>query len=553
MVLNRYNKRLSSIFVFNASIISAALLAIVLTDPTNAVSTSGSVKLSTTLGNAISMSITGNADGADCTSRGFDSCSTFGQMLPNSYMTTSSLISVYTNSSDGYSLSVRANNHTDLRADSSNSIPAGVLSGETGGQGLWSYKTDGTGVKTNWTAITTTDTTIKGTSIYSASTSDTTVTYGVSISDAQTSGSYSTTLIYTATAPNDTEIFEPNPTANFSGDHVTFSASSVPVASGSTGTITITPAEGYYLSSFSCTNGYTNNATTGSSAISAQTVTITNPSVAKSSTCIANASQIKDITLLTSMQDLANHPEYCANSVVGTTKENLPDERDPNGKKYKIRKLADGNCWMIGNMKIAGVTIESTKSNVPAGTSFNLPATIVGSGSVVGPTWDNQAKESYVIDANSVVNSDGYLYNWFAATAGAQADVSDTSNSLMTASSGSAVGDICPKGWKLPDNVGNKSFYNLYNVEYPADSGIYPYQSVANMRNTDGIYPAFVSTGYYYYATGLISTTGSGFYWSRVVSNGARSRDMKFNSSTVYPQAHDEKGYSFAIRCVSAQ
>lgn len=74
------------------------------------------------------------------------------------------------------------------------------------------------------------------------------------------------------------------------GSNVSKSASTVNINYGSTGTVTITPSAGYYLSSASCTNGYTTNATTGTSStgFAAQTITIYNNNKATASTCTFN-------------------------------------------------------------------------------------------------------------------------------------------------------------------------------------------------------------------------------------------------------------------------
>lgn len=56
---------------------------------------------------------------------------------------------------------------------------------------------------------------------------------------------------------------------------------------GGTKNITVTPNNGYYLSSFSCTNGYTTNAQVGSDKTSTQTITISNNNKDLASTCTA--------------------------------------------------------------------------------------------------------------------------------------------------------------------------------------------------------------------------------------------------------------------------
>ena len=57
---------------------------------------------------------------------------------------------------------------------------------------------------------------------------------------------------------------------------------------GKTNTFTVTPSNGYYVSSISCTNGYTVSGTTGVNATEAQTVTVSNNNQNENSTCTAS-------------------------------------------------------------------------------------------------------------------------------------------------------------------------------------------------------------------------------------------------------------------------
>lgn len=68
------------------------------------------------------------------------------------------------------------------------------------------------------------------------------------------------------------------------------SSSSFKINYSGTGSITITPNSEYYISSGSCTNGYTmSGLKTGTSATSAQTVTINNNGKTADSTCTFTA------------------------------------------------------------------------------------------------------------------------------------------------------------------------------------------------------------------------------------------------------------------------
>ena len=79
----------------------------------------------------------------------------------------------------------------------------------------------------------------------------------------------------------------------FGGDNVTILPSSLNINYGGTGTVTITPADNYYIESASCTNGYTiSGLSTGTDAIKAQTVTISNNNNANTSTCTIKTAEL---------------------------------------------------------------------------------------------------------------------------------------------------------------------------------------------------------------------------------------------------------------------
>ena len=70
------------------------------------------------------------------------------------------------------------------------------------------------------------------------------------------------------------------------GSNVAFSSNTVNVNYGRTNTVTVTPASGYYISGYSCTNNYTiSGLTTLASATSSQTITINNNNQPENSIC----------------------------------------------------------------------------------------------------------------------------------------------------------------------------------------------------------------------------------------------------------------------------
>lgn len=122
---------------------------------------------------------------------------------PSSFDTTSSVVTVYTNNTNGYKLTVRATSSTDIAFGDNDSIAAGVLESETGGQGVWSYKTDSD--IPDWTAMTTTDHIIRTRPTKTTDGEATNVTYGISTKPNQAAGVYQTKLTYTATTIDGSE------------------------------------------------------------------------------------------------------------------------------------------------------------------------------------------------------------------------------------------------------------------------------------------------------------------------------------------------------------
>ena len=150
-----------------------------------------------------------NPDGAfGITANTLTSSSAITGMLPNSYDSTYSTVTVYTNDAGGYNLTISANTPA-LTNETGDTISADVLSGETGGQGKWSFKTDSSDATAEglvpgntWTAVATAGKKIRNTGARAMSGDPTVVTYGVSTSATQGTGTYKTTITYTATTNN---------------------------------------------------------------------------------------------------------------------------------------------------------------------------------------------------------------------------------------------------------------------------------------------------------------------------------------------------------------
>lgn len=127
----------------------------------------------------------------------------------------------------------------------------------------------------------------------------------------------------------------------------------------------------------------------------------------------------------------------------------LTDNRD--GNTYAVAKHADGNCWMMENLRLNNTaTITAENTNHPVG-GFALAAPTNSWCSTADANCINRTilNDTNVANAPAImttgrnVNVYGYgnYYNWHTATAG---------NGLYAMTSGNTYGDICPKGWQLP-------------------------------------------------------------------------------------------------------
>ena len=212
----------------------------------------------------------------------------------------------------------------------------------------------------------------------------------------------------------------------------------------------------------------------------------------------------------------------------------LTDTRDSN--TYAVAKLADGNCWMIENLRLGGtspITL-TTSDTQSAGT---LPAS-------TGTSWTSytgQYLNSRNIDStievmqrgSSNVYSYGNYYSWAAAINSA---ASYSSNVDVTSTS------ICPVGWHLP-------YYGDQNGGYKALGDLVGANS--NNSNVLRAYPInLVLSGY----LGSRYST-SGYYWVTRSANNGRAYYVSISSTSYNTGSTDyfsnsTKTNGYAVRCV---
>lgn len=153
---------------------------------------------------------------------------------------------------------------------------------------------------------------------------------------------------------------------------------------------------------------------------------------------------------------------YCATMDIYTANNDedkvltLTDSRGGTTQSYRVAKLADGNCWMLDNLKLgsATATVTLTPDDSDVSGSFILPQV------VASHAFLQQDKDiAYVFgpipgDTGADATNYGYLYSWPASTAGA-------TRVTNPAGSGNAASSICASGWKLPSGGVSGDYSNL--------------------------------------------------------------------------------------------
>ena len=280
------------------------------------------------------------------------------------------------------------------------------------------------------------------------------------------------------------------------------------------------------------------------------------------------------------------------------------DNRD--NHEYHVKKLSDGNCWMIDNLTISATgmvadSLDNTNTNIPSSDTnkYYLPP------QNARYTSGNSITNSSVKTANTAVNFDtsysnqpqvGYraknttdnntgnpvpentaYYNFYTASLGFS-----YYNDGKT--SGSTPRDICPKGWRLPwvsdsgsTSTGTGDMYTLalsYNnnsnvwsnyITPGSSSSNFPSTSNATVRQNmvagdSGSLDRFASNGAagftyagYYDGTTLYLVGARGLYWSSSVYDTGNSYYLNFVTADVSLQNGYGKYYGFAVRCVAIE
>ena len=230
------------------------------------------------------------------------------------------------------------------------------------------------------------------------------------------------------------------------------------------------------------------------------------------------------------------------------------DIRD--NKPYTVKRLNDGNCWMMENLMLSGgveISAEDTNTN----TAFILPAN-----TEFDAAHDSATAQIVAISGNDPVSNMPYgnLYNFCAASAGTFC-AQETGDSF-SASIYEYPYSICPSAWKLPTLYSNNEgghntlggmYYDLPKPEDDRDlthGTLYTFDQLRAPMANGGA--AFTLAGTFA-ADGIIENTGqSGRWWSSGIYNYAGLNTLVLrnaDSNRLYNTAND-RAMGMSVRCV---
>ena len=252
---------------------------------------------------------------------------------------------------------------------------------------------------------------------------------------------------------------------------------------------------------------------------------------------------------ISNMQDMT--PQVCQAANVGDTA-TLKDTRD--NKTYVIRKLADGNCWMVQNLDLdlsTSVALTSENTNLvtksswtPQNNTQTTEGTVwAGDGGDVARSMD--PGNIYFPGGVGTGTADSYnnlqgatsgqpwehignYYNWYSATAG-----TGTSNIINA----NAIGSICPTNWLLPSVNDFRSLNATVNPNLVNDTSV-GLRTFPNNLTYSG------------YDNGSSKGTYASYWTSTANYNNIYAQPFMFHYRGVDTQRL-EKIYRLSVRCLT--
>lgn len=240
-----------------------------------------------------------------------------------------------------------------------------------------------------------------------------------------------------------------------------------------------------------------------------------------------------------------------------------------NGQTYRVKRMIDGKCWMIDNLKYIDTTVANSADGT-TGMVYNNGDHLGNGGSNAANVVNENYNSNYSAanfdkafynnpmgtaycygTANMPTNTltrCGYLYNWYAATAG----------DGRYNSSGQINGDICPAGFSLPSAIGNYGIST--SSDFPVLNASMNTGSLQTGATTQTYFANWLPGGAwqgvysgYYANNGLANQNVQGHYWSSSNQSNSSAHGPYFTSSNVVVNSgnnEDLKPNGRAVRCV---
>lgn len=257
----------------------------------------------------------------------------------------------------------------------------------------------------------------------------------------------------------------------------------------------------------------------------------------------------------TTMQSMT--ADYCQNNMTiydGSNEEAVITLHDPRGagQDYQVAKLADNNCWMLDNLKLGSTsgTLTLTPADTNIASTLTLPQLTDNAPMDTQEDIDNLFDTPFVFgpvpgDTGSGETNYGYLYNWFAATAGESRTTmpGDGTNDDV------APYSICPANWRLPTGGSGGEFSTLDIAWGGTGEGSWDGEPNIAQWNYNGAFKG-VFSGYW---IGEFDGQGDyGVFWSAsaVSGNADYAFYAYFGADEVNPAVGNARVAGFSVRCL---
>ncbi|MDR3116931.1 MAG: hypothetical protein LBT91_03790 [Bifidobacteriaceae bacterium] len=210
----------------------------------------------------------------------------------------------------------------------------------------------------------------------------------------------------------------------------------------------------------------------------------------------------------TSMQTFGSNGTVCKAAMKQGQVIVLNDTR--NNQKYRVKKMPDGNVWMIDNLKLGSTTSSTalTPANTNISSNYTLPA-ISAANRNADPSSQSYCASSGLLwtEAPGTLSGCGYIYNWNIAMAGTSSD---------------SAYSISAKGWGLARNSsGSISHLGLTTALKKAASDslgyrnpVYSATEIKNFSGTNSPWQGVRSGAWQSKGNQWTEVGGIGNYWS---------------------------------------